>query len=88
MTHKPKRGRPVGPNGPRVKLAGRDTYVDPSTRMFLRAMREAYGFPIGRTIDQLVRFARSRPDFRLDTSEARPSLVAPYFKPIKGEVNA
>ncbi len=74
MTAKRKRGRPCGPEGKREHLNKTDVLVAPSTRLFLHAVRAAYGVPIGRTIDALVSFARTSPNFRLPLTGARPNL--------------
>lgn len=75
-TPKRKRGRPVGPDGPRVKLAAHRLLVAPITKQFLLGARSIHGFPVGRTLDRLVEFARSKPDFRMPLKWANKALMA------------
>lgn len=78
MTEQPikrKRGRPVGPDGKRVKLASHRVLVSPTTKQFLLGARTIHGFPVGRTLDRLVEFARSKPDFRMPLKWANKALM-------------
>jgi len=65
----------------RVLLNKSPIWVDPETAAILKVWRGFYGIPYGRSIDAMVAYIRSRPDFRIPMTGKRPSLIVYERKP-------
>lgn len=65
---KPKRGRkPLPPDKRKVRLLGSGPFVKPETQALISAWGKLYGISAGTAIDNLLAFARERPEqFRLE----------------------
>lgn len=71
--------RPVGPNGPRVRLWPNGTHVDPRTAAIITEWRARWNVPLGRIIDCLVDYATAENSaFKLSVLHQYSRMPAPY----------
>ena len=68
-------GRPLEGGERRVLITRTAPYVKKSTALRIRRIKESTGLPAGRLIDQTMEFALDHPEFKLNSTGSRASLM-------------